>query len=199
MGVDLTLILRSHFSSLSSLRLAPSVLQLIPLTQTHLSSRLPPVATTTSRPDLFPAKSLSSATCRSRSTALPSSGHAAIPAEKVTCTEAPFGSATCVSRSDSADRLEFDARVFERGFREQDRELFAAEARDEIARAHRRSQHLGDPAEHDVARGMAVRIVDMFEVIDVEHRDRQAAARCAPCARFPGARARGNSRGSRAS
>ena len=56
------------------------------------------------------------------------------------------------------------------------RELVAADARDQIGRAEPLAQHLGDRLEHRVAGRVAVRVVDLLEVVEVEHDDRARVA-----------------------
>src|SRR5581483_12173921 len=52
-----------------------------------------------------------------------------------------------------------------------DQELFAAPAGDDVVAAEGADQQLAQPAQHGVANGMAVLIVDLLKMIDVEHRD----------------------------
>jgi hypothetical protein len=61
---------------------------------------------------------------------------------------------------------------------QQDGELVAAEARDDVVGAQHAAQPLGDGAQEPVARAMAERIVDDLEVVEVdeEHRHLPAAA-----------------------
>ena len=57
-----------------------------------------------------------------------------------------------------------------------DGELVAAEARHRVGFAHAAAQALGDRLEQRVADGMAERIVDLLEAIEVEAKHREAFA-----------------------
>ena len=56
----------------------------------------------------------------------------------------------------------------------EDRELVAGEPRDDIGRAHRRAQALGEFDQHRVAGRMAEVVVDRLEMVDVEKQHRDA-------------------------
>jgi hypothetical protein len=60
-------------------------------------------------------------------------------------------------------------RLVRRG--EDDRELLAADPADDVARAHGRAQVVGELGEHLVAHGMPEDVVDLLEVVDVDHHD----------------------------
>ena len=50
-----------------------------------------------------------------------------------------------------------------------DHELFAAEARNDVGSARRLAQLRGNGGEHNVAEEMPVRVVDLLEVVDIDH------------------------------
>ena len=52
-------------------------------------------------------------------------------------------------------------------------ELLAAEARDDVLLAHARAQPRGEPAQHVVARAVAVAVVERLEAVGVEDHDRE--------------------------
>src|SRR5439155_8932896 len=54
-----------------------------------------------------------------------------------------------------------------------DRELLAAEPADHVLRAYDGAQSLGEETEQLVADGVAVDVVDVLEVVDVEHQHRE--------------------------
>ncbi len=56
------------------------------------------------------------------------------------------------------------------------RELVAAEARERVALADRRAQPLGDRAQEAVAAGVAEAVVDLLEVVEIEHHHGDPAA-----------------------
>ena len=60
---------------------------------------------------------------------------------------------------------------------EQQGELVAAEPRDRVHRAQHRPQPLGQPGEQPVAGGVAERVVDLLEVVDVEEQHRDGRVR----------------------
>ena len=60
-----------------------------------------------------------------------------------------------------------------------DRELLAAEPADHVFRPHDRAQGLGEEPEQLVADGVAVDVVDVLEVVDVEHQHRERPVRAA--------------------
>ena len=64
----------------------------------------------------------------------------------------------------------------ERRVRHHDDEFLAAEPADEIGAAHDAAHALGEMLQHLVAGVMAVGVVDRFEMVDVEHHQRQRAA-----------------------
>lgn len=59
--------------------------------------------------------------------------------------------------------------VFEIGFRENDGEFFAAVASDQVAGTQGGAAVVGEGAEHLVACGVAIDVVDLLEVVDVHH------------------------------
>ena len=61
------------------------------------------------------------------------------------------------------------------GLGQDEHELLAAVAADEVGCAQAGRDRLGDAAQDDVADGVAVRVVDGLEVVDVDERDRQRA------------------------
>ena len=60
-------------------------------------------------------------------------------------------------------------RVFKRRFGEQDDKFLAAEARDDIRFAQRAAQAVRQAHQHQIADGVTVRVVDVFEVVGVNH------------------------------
>ena len=60
-----------------------------------------------------------------------------------------------------------------------DRELLAAEPADHVVRPDDRAQALGEEAQQLVADGVAVHVVDVLEVVDVQHEHRQRRVRAA--------------------
>ena len=66
----------------------------------------------------------------------------------------------------------------------QHHELVAAEAGDDVGAAHGRAQPVGDRAQQLVAAGMAQRVVDLLELVEVDEVDgeRPAAAQAATAA-----------------
>ncbi len=77
---------------------------------------------------------------------------------------------------------------------EQQRELVAAEARQRVLLARRGLQARGDVLEQQVAGGMAERVVDVLEAVEVEEEERHVPAGAAARTRSPAAhrrRARG--------
>src|SRR5579859_1953497 len=67
-------------------------------------------------------------------------------------------------------------RLFPGGARQQDQDLFAAGAEDEIALANPLGQELADRGQHPVAGLMAVMIIEPLEIIEIDHDDRQRLA-----------------------
>ena len=61
------------------------------------------------------------------------------------------------------------------GLGQDEHEFLAAVAADEVARAKVLGDRLGDPAQDDVAGGVAVGVVDRLEVVDVDEGDAQRA------------------------
>ncbi len=59
------------------------------------------------------------------------------------------------------------------GLGQDQHEFLAAVAADQVAGAEVLGDRLGDVAQDDVARGVAVRVVDHLEVVDVDERDAQ--------------------------
>ena len=62
-------------------------------------------------------------------------------------------------------------RAFQVGLAEENHELFAAEPRHLVGRPDRVADDAADLADHLVAGGVAVEVVDALEVIDVDHQD----------------------------
>ena len=62
------------------------------------------------------------------------------------------------------------------GLGEQHRELVAAEAGEHVGLAQAAAQQLGDAAQELVAGAVAERVVDVLEVVEVEHQDGAAGA-----------------------
>ena len=82
------------------------------------------------------------------------------------------------SRSTSSAQLLGEDRAFLDVRLGQDQhELLAAVAADQVGRAQVGGERLGDAAQDDVAGRVAVRVVDGLEVVDVDEGDRQRAAR----------------------
>ena len=69
----------------------------------------------------------------------------------------------------------------DRGVREDDRELLAAVAARDVAGTERVREEVADALEDEVAEGMAEVVVQLLEVIEVDHdeRDRAPATRAA--------------------
>ena len=63
-----------------------------------------------------------------------------------------------------------------RAVRQDDRELLAADARDEVHRPHGVEQGPGDRTDHLVAGAVAVAVVDALEVVDVEREQQRRLA-----------------------
>jgi len=61
----------------------------------------------------------------------------------------------------------------ERGIGQDGDELFAAVAGDEIGGAKVVAQHAGEGLQHAVAHGVPVGVVDLLEVVQVEHEERR--------------------------
>ena len=66
------------------------------------------------------------------------------------------------------------------GLGQDEHEFLAAVPADHVGRAQVRGDRLGDAPQHDVADGVAVRVVDRLEMVDVDERHRQRPARSAP-------------------
>ena len=60
-----------------------------------------------------------------------------------------------------------------------DRELLAADPADDVRAANRRAQDLGEGDEDSVAGSVAVHVVDLLEIVDVEHEDGHRIVRAA--------------------
>ena len=92
------------------------------------------------------------------------------------------------SRSASARRIAIDrARLLVADVVEQDRELVAAEAGGRVARSERGRDAPGGRHEDVVAAGVAERVVEDLEVVEVDEQDRRTAGRRGRgCARAPG-------------
>jgi hypothetical protein len=73
----------------------------------------------------------------------------------------------------AADPLCDLERLLRRRLREQDRELLPAEAGRHVVVTQLLSEDIGDTAEDDVARKVAVRVVDVPEEVEVGHHQRQ--------------------------
>ena len=75
----------------------------------------------------------------------------------------------------------------------QDHELVAAEARDDVGVAHGAAQPVGDRAQQLVAAGMAERVVDLLELVEVDevHGARAVGARRFVTRARPSGRGRG--------
>ena len=74
-------------------------------------------------------------------------------------------------RSASDDRAAYVSR------REDHRELLATDAADDVRRAHRRAQDVGDLVQQLIADAVAVDVVHLLEVVEVEHHDRDGVVR----------------------
>ncbi len=61
---------------------------------------------------------------------------------------------------------------------EQHAELIAADAAHDVGRAHRALQAVGDDAQHRIAREMSERVVDLFEVVEIEEQHGTRAIGC---------------------
>ena len=79
----------------------------------------------------------------------------------------------------AADPLRHPARARRRRLGQDDQELVAAVAAAQIAPAQHLAQAMADRREHFVSRQMAVIVVDLLELIDVEHHDRERGAAAA--------------------
>ena len=62
------------------------------------------------------------------------------------------------------------------GLRQGDDELVAAVAERQVGLAQRDAHAVGERLEHVVARGVAVRVVDLLELVHVDHHERQRLA-----------------------
>src|SRR6267142_2310543 len=80
-------------------------------------------------------------------------------------------------RNRSADTLgDFESFPQPRA-RQPDRELFAADPRDEIAIAHRGLEQTSDMLQRGIAGGMPERVVELFEVVEIDVDERRRSAR----------------------
>ena len=70
-----------------------------------------------------------------------------------------------------ADLLDHALRVARRAFVQQQRELIAAQTRENIVAAHVERHAMRDVAQQPVARFVAERIVDLLEAIEIDERD----------------------------
>ena len=96
------------------------------------------------------------------------------------CTEtssspASTGSSNAAQDPRATTRAELGQRVLDA--REHDRELVAAEAGDDVLRAHAVAQAAGDGDQQRVADGVAERVVDGLEVVDVDEQHARACRR----------------------
>ena len=98
-----------------------------------------------------------------------------MPIEIVTERSALPSTAKCWRWTSVAQLLREDGAFLDVGLGEDQHELLAAVAADHVARPQVRAERLGDAAQHDVAGGVAVGVVDGLEVVDVDERDRQRA------------------------
>src|SRR5690606_14736058 len=73
----------------------------------------------------------------------------------------------------AADPLRLLPCALERRMRQHEQELLPAVAPQRIGAAQRGGQRGGDLPEHHVARLVAVAVVDLLEVVDIEHADRE--------------------------
>src|SRR5262249_25683877 len=76
-------------------------------------------------------------------------------------------------RDARAQALGGDERAVGVGPRQNGQELLATDAPGQIARPERRAQEIAERDQHLVAARVAVRVVDLLEVIDVERHDRE--------------------------
>ena len=106
----------------------------------------------------------------------------------LTVTQPPGCESACVEselRDRAADALGFDQRAFEPGLGQHHHELFAAVARGDVGGAHLQreaavaaaGQHVGDAPQQAIARRMAVAVVVVLEVIDVDEQQRRPGGR----------------------
>ncbi len=80
-------------------------------------------------------------------------------------------------RNRSADTLgDFESFPQPRA-RQPDRELFAADPRDQIAIAHRGLEQTGDMLQRGIAGGMPERVVELFEVVEIDVDERRRSTR----------------------
>ena len=70
------------------------------------------------------------------------------------------------------DPLGEPAAVLQGASGEDDRELLATDSADIVARADRAAENLGDPDQDGVAERMAVDVVDLLEVVEIDHHER---------------------------
>ena len=85
----------------------------------------------------------------------------------VTATPRPPSLLATLSRNRSASSPE----LLEVGPRQQDQELLAAEPVGQVEGAQLLAQLVGDLLQHDVADGVAARVVDLLEVVEVSDDD----------------------------
>ena len=74
-----------------------------------------------------------------------------------------------------ADPLGEDRRAAHVAGGEDHGELLAADAADDVSLSHRRAEHIGDLVQEVVSDPVAVDVVHLLEVVEVEHHDRDAA------------------------
>ena len=88
---------------------------------------------------------------------------------------APSSSVGIVSARDAReDALRDRRRAVQVGVRKDDRELVAAEAREDVGRPQRLAHRAAQLREHDVADHVAEAVVDLLELVDVEQQQRRA-------------------------
>ena len=82
----------------------------------------------------------------------------------------------------TADLLGDRQRALARGVVQKCRELFAAQAAEQVDAAQAAARHFGEDLQHAVADGVAVAVVDRFEIIEIEqhHRGRARIVDLAP-------------------
>ena len=85
-----------------------------------------------------------------------------------------------LSSDEVAQLLGQDRALLDVGLREQKHEFLAAIAPDHVGRPEVGLDRLGDTPKHDVAGGMAVRVVDGLEMVDVDEGDREGSFMARP-------------------
>ena len=99
-----------------------------------------------------------------------------MPIEIVTAISALAVDGEPLALDERAELLGEDRALLDAGLGQDEHELLAAVAADQVAtRAGCAEMRLGDAAQHDVADAVAVRVVDGLEVVDVDEGDRQRA------------------------